>query len=120
MRDHRGHRTIDDEREWLERGVEAYLDASYRAGSRATTSEFAAQFRMDPTTLSRRFRCLFGKTPLEYFRSEQLNYAATLLRRSPLTTEQITVTAALGTRSTFFRLFFEQFGMTPDEYRRSS
>jgi AraC-like DNA-binding protein len=110
---------MDDERDWYRRGVEAYLDASYRTGSRATASEFARQFGTDATRLARVFRRLFGKTPLQYFRSQQLLYAAKLLRRSPLTVEQISVTAGLGTRSTLFRLFSENFGMTPEQYRRN-
>jgi transcriptional regulator GlxA family with amidase domain len=119
MRDSRESQ-FTDERDWYGRGVEAYLDAIYRAaGSRATASEFAEQFGTDPATLSRTFRRLFGKTPLEYFRYQQLIYAAKLLRRSPMTVEEITVTAGLGTRSTFFRLFAEQFGTSPDQYRRN-
>jgi len=110
---------MDDERNWYHRGVEAYLDASYRTGTRATASEFAMQFGTDSTRLARVFRRLFGKTPLQYFRSQQLLYAAKLLRRSQLTVEQISVTAGLGTRSTLFRLFSEHFGMTPDQYRRN-
>lgn len=114
------HQTaIDDERDWYRRGVEAYLDASYRTGTRATASEFARQFRTNRTRLTQDFRRLFGKTPLQYFRFEQLTYAAKLLRRSPLTVEQISVTAGLGTRSTLFRLFAEHYGMTPDQYRRN-
>jgi AraC-like DNA-binding protein len=110
---------LDDERDWYRRGVEAYLDASYRAGTRATASEFARQFRTNRTKLNQTFRRLFGKTPLQYFRSQQLLYAAKLLRRSPLTVEQISVTAGLGTRSTLFRLFAEHYGMTPEQYRRN-
>jgi len=120
MRDHLGHKTIDDERKWLEHEVEKYLEVSYHAGSRATTSEFARRFGIDPATLSRRFRRLFGTTPLWYFRALQLRYAAELLRDSPMTMDQITVNAALGTRSTFFRRFVWWFGVTPDKYRRNS
>lgn len=119
MRDHRGHKTIDDERELMQREVDDYLEASYRAGSRATTSEFARRYLTDPATLSRKFRRLFGTTPLWYFRTRQLLYAAELLRESPMTTDEITVNAALGTRSTFFRRFVWWFGVTPDEYRRN-
>src|SRR5712691_3028880 len=87
----------DDERAWYGRGVEAYLDASYRAGSRAMPSEFAAQFGTDPASLCRTFQRLFNKTPLAYFRSQQLLYAAKLLRCSRLTVAQISATTGLGT-----------------------
>jgi AraC-like DNA-binding protein len=119
MRERSGNGNTDDEREWYRRGVEAYLDSSYRAGSRASTSEFAEQFGTNRGALARAFRRLFQQAPLEYFRSQQLTYAATLLRRSPLTTDQITITAGLGTRGTLFRLFHRKFGVTPDEYRRN-
>jgi AraC-like DNA-binding protein len=118
MRRGKSKETVDDERNWYRRGVEVYLDASYRSGTRATASEFAKQFGTDSATLSRAFRRLFQQTPLEYFRSQQLAYAAKLLRRSPLTTDQITVTAGLGTRGTLFRLFLHKYGVTPDVYRR--
>ena len=110
--------SVDDERNWYRRGVEAYLDASYRARTRATASEFAEQFGTDSARLTRTFRRLFQQTPLEYFRAQQLAYAAKLLRRSPLTTAQITLIAGLGTPGTLFRLFLQKFGVTPDTYRR--
>ncbi len=110
---------LDDERNWYHRGVETYLDASYRTGTRATASEFARLFGTNRVRLSQDFRRLFGTTPLQYIRFQQLLYAAKLLRRSPLTVEQISVTAGLGTRSTLFRLFSAHFGMTPDQYRRN-
>ena len=119
MHDHRGHKTIDDQRKLMERGVDEYLKASYQSGSRAATSEFARLCLIDPATLSRKFRRLFGTTPLWYFRIHQLLYAAELLRESPMTTDEITVNAALGTRSTFFRRFVWWFGVTPDQYRRN-
>ena len=110
--------TQEDERAWYRRGVEAYLDTSYRSGSRASASEFAQKFDLAPATLTRAFKRLFGKTPIQYFRSQQLDYAAKLLRRSSRTVDDIAVIAGLGTRTTFYRLFTDQFGMTPEEYRR--
>ncbi len=53
---------MDAERDWYHRG-EAYLDASYRTGTRATASEFARQFGTNRTRLTQAFRRLFGKTP---------------------------------------------------------
>ncbi|MGH9422086.1 MAG: hypothetical protein ACRD3J_19060, partial [Thermoanaerobaculia bacterium] len=50
----------EDQRAWYRRGVEAYLDACYRARSRASASEFAQQFGIHPDTLTRKFKHLFG------------------------------------------------------------
>lgn len=109
----------EDERSWYRRGVDAYLDACYRSRSRASASEFAQQFGLAPATLTRTFKRLFSKTPIQYFRSQQLVYAAKLLRRTVLTIDEIAIITGLGTRTTFFRLFVARFGMTPEEYRRT-
>jgi AraC-like DNA-binding protein len=114
----RNHFAQEDERAWYRRGVEAYLDTSYRSGSRASASEFAQQFDLAPATLTRTFKRLFGKTPIQYFRSLQVAYAAKLLRRTTRTLDEIAIITGLGTRTTFFRRFGDQFGMTPEEYRR--
>jgi AraC-like DNA-binding protein len=114
----KNHFSQEDERAWYRRGVEAYLDTSYRSGSRASASEFAQQFDLAPATLTRTVKRLFGKTPIQYFRSLQLAYAAKLLRRTTSTLDDIAVITGLGTRTTFYRLFADQFGMTPEEYRR--
>jgi len=110
--------SLEDERAWYRRGVDAYLDTCYRSCSRASASEFAQQFGLAPATLTRTFKRLFGKTPLQYFRSQQLSYAAKLLRRTAQNLEDIAVITGLGTSTTFIRLFTEQFGMTPTEYRK--
>ena len=109
--------SLEDERTWYRRGVEAYLDVSYRARSRASASEFAQQFGLAPATLTRIFKRLFGQTPLQYFRSQQLAYAAKLLRRTAQPLDEIAAITGLGSRTTFYRLFVERFGMTPEEYR---
>jgi AraC-like DNA-binding protein len=110
--------SLEDERAWYRRGVDAYLEICYRTRSRASASEFAQQFDIPPATLTRAFRRLFGKTPLQYLRAQQLGYAAKLLRQTAQTVDDIAAITGLGTRTTFFRLFVEQFGMRPDEYRR--
>jgi AraC-like DNA-binding protein len=115
----RNNFSLEDERAWYRRGVDAYLDSCYRTRSRASASEFAQQFDIPPATLTRTFKRLFGKTPLQYFRAQQLAYAARLLRRTTQTADDIAAITGLGTRTTFFRLFVAQFGLRPDEYRRS-
>src|SRR6266567_929472 len=89
----------EDERAWYRRGVEAYLDVCYRSRSRASASEFAQRFDLAPATLTRIFKRLFGKTPLQYFRSQQLAYAARLLRHTVQTVDDIAAITGLGTRT---------------------
>ncbi|MGH9139978.1 MAG: helix-turn-helix domain-containing protein, partial [Thermoanaerobaculia bacterium] len=49
--------------------------------------------------------------------SQQLAYAARLLRQTAQSVDEIAEISGLGTRTTLFRLFAGQFAMTPDEYR---
>jgi AraC-like DNA-binding protein len=51
-------------------------------------------------------------------RAQQLAYAGRLLGRTAQTVDDIAAITGLGTSTTFFRLFVEQFGMRPDEFRR--
>jgi AraC-like DNA-binding protein len=110
--------SLDEERSWYRRAVDTYLDGCYRAGSRATTSEFAEKFGVKAPSLTRIFRRLFHQTPLQYFRLRQIQHAASLLERSAKTIDEIAVMSALGTRATMHRLFLNQFGIAPEEYRR--
>src|SRR5258708_6570487 len=109
--------SLEDERAWYRRGVEAYLDVSYRSRSRASASEFAQQFGLAPATLTRIFKRLFGQTPLQYFRSQQLAYAAKLLRRTAQPLDEIAAITGLASRTTFYRLFLKQFQITTEESR---
>ncbi|HSY50117.1 MAG TPA: AraC family transcriptional regulator [Thermoanaerobaculia bacterium] len=111
--------SLNDERAWYQRAVDTYLDACYRAGSRATTSEFAERFSLRPPSLTRIFRRLFHQTPLQYFRVRQLQHAVSLLEKSTKTIDEIAVICAFGTRATLHRLFLNQFGIAPEEYRRA-
>jgi len=112
--------SVDDERAWYRRAVDTYLSACYRERSRATTSEFAGKFGVTAQSLTRIFRRLFQQTPLQYFRARQLQHAARLLEQSAQSIDEIAVKSGLGTRATLFRLFLEQFGVTPEEYRQGS
>ena len=51
--------SLEDERAWYRRGVDAYLEICYRTRSRASASEFAQQFDIPPATLTRAFKRLF-------------------------------------------------------------
>jgi AraC-like DNA-binding protein len=102
---------------WCRRAVDAYLEACYCARSRATASEFAEKFGVTAPSLTRIFRRLSQKTPLEYFRLRQLQHAALLLEQSEQTMAGIAEESGLGTRATLFRRFEDRFGMTPEEYR---
>ncbi|MDH6311427.1 AraC-like DNA-binding protein [Parabacteroides sp. PFB2-10] len=61
-----------------------------------------------------------GVTVSEYITRQRLNYAKRLLAESDSTIEAIAFDAGFGSRNTFYRLFREHYGLTPDEYRKAN
>lgn len=61
-----------------------------------------------------------GLTVSEYITRQRLNYAKHLLTHSESTIEAIAFDAGFGCRNTFYRLFREHYGLTPDEYRKAN
>jgi AraC-like DNA-binding protein len=70
------------------------------------------------------YRCIKSKTGLNftgYIAYTRLAYARQLLvnNTDALTMESIAKKAGFGSRATFYRLFKETYGLSPDEYRKS-
>ncbi|MDF9831535.1 helix-turn-helix transcriptional regulator [Parabacteroides sp. PF5-6] len=61
-----------------------------------------------------------GLTVSEYINRQRLNYAKYLLTHSESTIETIAFDSGFGCRNTFYRLFREHYGLTPDEYRKAN
>ena len=105
------------DRQRLQRAAEHYLQTCYRLRTAARVSEFAALLGLTQPYISRIAPALTGFTLREFFRRRQLEYAATLLQRTPLPIRQIAVASGFGTASTFYRCFVAMYGMTPAAYR---
>lgn len=57
----------------------------------------------------------------QYINNLRLDYATRMLKEHPdYSVEVIARSCGISSSSTFYRLFFEQFGMTPTEYRTSN
>ena len=52
-----------------------------------------------------------------YLRGKQVEYAARLLRRTPLSVEEIAARSGFGTRSAMHRWFVKAYGMGPAAFR---
>jgi AraC-like DNA-binding protein len=64
-------------------------------------------------------RTITGKTPMEYIHTLQLNEARQMLDIHPdLTVEAIAADCGFNNRQTFYRLFKEQYDISPAEYRK--
>jgi AraC-like DNA-binding protein len=108
------------DRRRYERIIDIYLKDCYARRTPARASELAAKLDVNRQHLGRVIRRLFGKPLSEVLCTKQLDYAARLLRHRRLRVDDIGQAAAFGHRSTFYRVFKERFGMTPDEYRCES
>src|SRR6266568_3092042 len=114
----RGTRSLDADRQRLERAADLYLHACYGTRSAARADEFAAYLRIARPHLSRLVPQLIGMHLRDFLRSRQLAYAKKLLRTTPLSIDEIALASAFGTPWTFYRWFRAAFGTTPARYRK--
>lgn len=105
------------DRQRFERAAEIYLEECYRQKRRVRGKEFAATLDMTPEYASWLAARVLGRPLLDWFRGRQVEYAARLLERTPLSVEEIAALAGFGTRSTLHRAFVKAKGITPAGYR---
>jgi AraC family transcriptional regulator, melibiose operon regulatory protein len=104
-------------RRGLGRAAEHYLRECYRLKKPARGKDFARSLDLTPEYVSWLATKILGESLQRFLRGKQVEYAARLLRRTPLTVEEIAARSAFGTRSTMHRWFVEMHGIGPAEYR---
>ena len=72
---------------------------------------------MSAADFGKLFTHLVGEHPSTYLRRKQIDCAKRLLTQTDLTMNVIAYKCGFGTRTTFFRAFKRETGMTPREYR---
>ncbi|MBQ8893167.1 MAG: B12-binding domain-containing protein [Clostridia bacterium] len=107
-------------KEWV--AVSAALrEIGDRFGDSAMTLDsVAAAVFLSSSQLSRLFRRVVGQSFQEYVRSVRLGHACRLLRYTGLTNEEIVRQCGLKDVPTFYRLFKNETGTTPYQYRMSN
>ena len=83
-----------------------------------SVERIAASVGMSPRSLSRQCREHLGESPAELVRRLRLDEARRLLVETELPVKDITARTGLGDVSTLWRVFTQQLGVTPAEYRR--
>lgn len=78
----------------------------------------AAEVGMSPRTLSRWCREHLDGSPAEVVRRIRVDEARRLLTETDLPLKEVTVRSGLGDTSTFWRVFTQDLGVTPTEYRQ--
>jgi transcriptional regulator GlxA family with amidase domain len=78
----------------------------------------AEQVGMSPRTLSRWCRRHLDESPAELVRRLRLGEAKRLLEETDLPLKEVTARSGLGDQSTLWRIFIQDLGVTPTEYRQ--
>lgn len=98
------------------RGLSAYVVEHLNES--LSVERIAAQVGMSPRTLSRWCRRHLGKSPAEFVRDLRLAEARRLLEETSLPLKELAGRTGLGDQSTLWRVFVQDLGVTPAEYRQ--
>jgi AraC-like DNA-binding protein len=104
-------------RQGLDRAAEHYLRECYRQKKPARGKDFARSLDRTPEYVSWLAAKILGETLHQFLRRKQVAYAARLLRRTPLSIEEIAARSAFGTRSAMHRWFVQVYGVGPAAFR---
>jgi len=83
----------------------------------ARGKDFARSLDLTPEYVSWLASQILGGSLHRFLRTKQLEHAARLLLRTPLSIEEIAARSGFGTRSTMHRWFVDAYGMGPKAYR---
>lgn len=106
-----------DHRQGLDRAAEHYLRDCYRQKRPARGKDFARSLDLTPEYVSWLAAQIFGGSLHQLLRNKQVEYAAKLLLRTPLSVEEIAARTGFGTRSALHRSFVKAYGLGPAAFR---
>ena len=104
-------------RQGLDRAAEHFLRDCYRQKKPARAKDFARSMDLTPEYVSWLGSQIVGGLHA-FLRKKQVEHAARLLRRTPLSVEEIAERSAFGTRSAMHRWFVKVHGISPSEFRK--
>lgn len=85
---------------------------------RCSIETLSRQYLMNPTTLKRMFKAIYGTSIAAHIREHRMEHAAQLLRSSDLSIADIALKVGYDSQSRFSSVFKEYYQMLPKEYRR--
>ena len=103
-------------RHGLDHAAEHFLRECYRLKKPARAKDFARSLNLTPEYTSWLGSQVLGGL-LGFLRRKQVAHAAKLLRRTPLSVEEIAARSAFGSRSAMHRWFVHVYGMAPAAFR---
>ncbi len=84
-----------------------------------TIDDMVEKTHMSKATLQRKMISFFGISPMQYIHRLRLNHAAVLLLSKKKTIAEIATEVGYNNLSSFNRMFFKEFGMSPSDWRKS-
>ena len=94
----------------------AYIQSNYRT---ASLTALANQMNLPDYALSKLIKTETGSTFKELLQQKRLHQAARLIRETDLPVSDVITLVGYDNTSYFYRVFREEFGLTPREYRQS-
>ncbi len=85
---------------------------------RYTVEELSQRFLINPTTLKKTFRTVYGQPIARYMKERRIQRARELLERTEMSVAEIAVKVGYENQSKFTQAFHEATGLLPREYRR--
>lgn len=105
-------------------GKSLYLDIirfiQHHFKEELTLNAVSGHFRISPAYLSALFKKKAGRTFLQHVHDVRLRHACGLLTSTDMKIADIAMEAGYGSYNTFSRIFREQKGTTPNDYRKLS
>ena len=95
----------------------SYIETNYCTGS---LTELAARLNQPVYALSKLIKTETGSTFQELLRKKRLHQAARLIRGTALPVTDVITAVGYDNTSFFYRVFRDEFGLTPREYRQAA
>lgn len=89
-------------------------------GERITIEELSRQYLLNPTTLKKAFKTVYGTSLAAHIKEHRMEQAAKLLRETDLSIAEIAQAVGYDSQSKFTTAFKAFFQVLPREYRRRS
>ena len=106
---------VDLEQEFLQKLIHAIEEQL--SDAELTVPELSRQLAMSDTQLYRKLKAITGKTPSQFIRSVRLQKAMALLKSSGLNVSEIAYEVGFTGPQYFSKMFKEEFGFPPSEFR---
>ena len=98
--------------------IHAYLVE--HLADRVTIEDLSKQFLMNPTTLKKTFKDVYGMSLAAHMKQHRMEHAARLLLESNNSIAQIAFAVGYESQSRFANTFKEAYGMLPSVYRKNN